>query len=109
MKISQLLTKESKWCKGALARDKNGKPINCLDIKYFDKGGTIDFGKNAVAYSLMGAISHCYFYDDHDSVLEKLHQAMRTVLRKDMSVADFNNHEQTRFEILKEVIAEAGV
>lgn len=109
MKINQLLSKESKWCKGALARDKNGKPINCLDIKYFDNGRDIDYGKNAVAYSLYGAISHVYQYDDHENVLDKLHAAMRKVFGKDMVLAVFNDSEKTTFKMVKKVIEEAEV
>lgn len=110
MKIAQLLSKESKWCKNALAKDKNGKAVNCLDVLYLDQGRrTFDLGKNAASFSLYGAVCKCYDYDDHENVLEKLHQAMRKILGKDMVLAEFNNSDKTIFENVKAVIIEAGV
>ena len=110
MKIKELLFNEKKWTQGALARDKNGKAISCLDIKYLDGGRTqIDFGKNATSWSLPGAISICYDYDERDKVLEKIHSAMRGVLNKDMYISAFNDHENTTFQDVKKVVLEAGV
>ncbi len=109
MKISQLLNKEQKWIKGTLARDGNGKQINCLDILYLDQGRrTLDLGRKAVAWSLYGAIATCYVYDDHENVLDKIRQVMRG-LGTNMHIAAFNDHESTTFEIIKKIIQEAGV
>lgn len=109
MKINQLLRKDTKWAQGALARDKQGNPVNCLDLKYFSNGKTYDLAKHAVSFSLHGAICKCYDYDDHEQVADKIHNAMRHVLGKDMPIAHFNDDEKTTFEDIKRVIAEAGV
>lgn len=109
MKIQQLLTKESKWCKGALARDKNGKSINCLDVKTYAGGKEIDFGKNAVAWSLPGAISICYSQDDHENICDKIHAAMRGLRIKHEYISQFNDAENTTFDQVKWVIEDAEV
>lgn len=109
MRVSQLLSKENRWTKNALARDGNGKAIDCLDLIHFHNGHTLDLGKNAVAYSILGAIAHCYSPDDHEQVLDKIHSAMRKVLNDDMYIAKFNDAETTTFEDVKKVIEIAGV
>jgi hypothetical protein len=110
MKISQLLSKESKWTKGALARDKDGKIISCIDTLYVDQGRkTFDLAKKAASWSLYGAIFRCYDWDDHEQVTEKLHSAMKKILGEDMYIARFNDHEKTNYSKIKQVVEEAGV
>lgn len=109
MKINQLLKKESKWTKNALARDKHGNVISCLDVKYFSNGKTLDLAKHAVSFSLYGAICTCYDYDDHEHVVEKIRNAIKKVIGKDTYIAKFNNNEKTTFEDIRKVIEEAGI
>lgn len=110
MKINQLLSKENRWCKDALARDKDGKSVPTLDIRYYDQGRRpLDLGQKAYSFSLYGAICKCYEYDDHERVVDKIHQALKKVIGRDMVIAVFNNHEQTTFEQIKKVIQEAEV
>jgi hypothetical protein len=110
MKIVQLLNRDTKWCQHALARDGNGKPINCLDVLYLDQGRrTLDLAKNAKSFSLYGAICHCYGEQDHEQVADKIHEGMRKVLGKDPWIAEFNDDEKTTFEDVKAVIQAAGV
>lgn len=109
MRISQLLHKESNWCQGALARDAHGKAIHCLDLIHFYNGHTLDLGKDAVAYSIPGAISYCYTYDDHEQVLDKIHSAMIKVLGDNPYISVFNDSEKTTFADVKKIIDIAAV
>jgi hypothetical protein len=74
MKISELLCDESKWTKGALARDKFGNSIHPHD-------------KNAVCWCLLGATSKCYAKSGK-------FKTMFDVLSASLidSIADFNDH-----------------
>jgi hypothetical protein len=47
MKVSKLLNKSSKWCKGAWAKDETG-------------GTVLPWHSTAAKYSLLGAIQFCY-------------------------------------------------
>ena len=47
MKVSELLTDETKWCQGAYARDIHGQEVSYYSLK-------------AVRYCLTGAILQCY-------------------------------------------------
>lgn len=47
MKIKELLDKQEKWTKGAMARDKNGQSV-------------ASYHKKAICWCLNGALNHCY-------------------------------------------------
>ena len=109
MKINQLYSKENKWTQHVIARDKDGKSVPSLDIKYSSNGQVLDYGKNAVAFSLYGAICRCYDYDSHEYVADKLRRAIQAVTGKNFAIAEFNNLEQTTFADVKKVVEKAEV
>lgn len=106
MKITSVLTKENKWTKNCLARDKDGKPMTSLDTFFlakFDKDGNIyyqEFHQDelAASFSLQGAVIHCYPIDDHEHVMNKLSQAISSYSKKKLYVAQFNDHPDTTYE-----------
>ncbi len=63
MKIKQLLSKKSRWCKRMFAQDQNGVAVS---------SGSPD----AVSWCLLGAVNKCYEHGEAHSALRKLIQAL---------------------------------
>lgn len=105
MKISNLLYKEDKWTKNALARNKDGKPIESLNICHFANGVSKDPSKDAYSFSLYGAAAHLYSGEGLQDVLIKLGNAARLHSGKRVWLAEFNDSTSTTFEDIKKVLA----
>jgi hypothetical protein len=82
MKISELLTDEGKWTKGALARKSNGNICSPND-------------SDAVKWDLLGAAIKCH-HDDLDSIIGRILKSRN--LNKYSSIARWNDLKETSFE-----------
>lgn len=67
MKICQLLNRKSKWCKGAEARDRQGKPVPALS-------------KSAVEWDLVGAAVKCYRGNKFNRAMDAIRDAAETMV-----------------------------
>ena len=65
MKIAELLSDETKWCKGANAKNKDGLAVS---IK----------SPTAVSWCLIGAVRYCYDPTERWNITRLLYKALRT-------------------------------
>jgi hypothetical protein len=108
MKISRLLLNEDKWTKNALARKKDGTPIPSLNIIHKD-GKEIDPSREAVCWSLYGAIVHLYNGDGQQEVFLKLGDIIRKYKSQKIYLAQFNDSSETSFEDIQAVLELANL
>jgi hypothetical protein len=108
MKISRLLLNESKWTKGCLGRDKNGNPINSFNILHCD-GKEVDLGKDAVSFSLYGAVVRLYQGDGQAEVFLKLGEAVRRYSGRKIWLAQWNDEQETTFADIQAVLELANL
>lgn len=98
MKVRELLSDESKWTKGYYARDKY------LHLVSYDD-------PQAVKFCLMGALDKCY--DDYDQWKEALDRLITAVSEKTgipyLTLPAFNDHPDTKFSDIQEVLAQADI
>lgn len=100
MKIRELLTDESKWTKGAAARDASGEPVLCND-------------PSAVAWSLDGALEA--LYGDWIDLFSPAKPIRYAILRhaglKEGSdhVSEWNDHKKRKFSEVKALIEEMDI
>ena len=95
MKPSEFLTDESKWIKGALAKDKNG---NYCDVLH----------SHGECYCLLGLLFK--FYRGSDFFNKE--QNLRNIITDKTgigSITRFNDHPNTIFQDIKEVLIQAGL
>lgn len=88
MKIRELYSDSSKWIKRALARNKSGTEVDYND-------------ETAVQWCLIGALHHCYGYKG-DKWLPPFSLLIKEF--PDRDIVDFNNHPDTTFEQVKELV-----
>jgi len=94
MKVSDILCDESKWTKGALAKDKNG---NKVDIHCPD----------AVCYCIMGAFGKAREFKNS---IHKVWDSIYNIYgNKYKDIPDFNDSSDTTFEDIKKVLERAGL
>lgn len=96
MKIKELLTDESRWCKGHVARNKYGEKE---DIE----------SEQAVCWCLSGAIGKCYPYKDRNAISLKIRDAIVKHLGYVLGTIAFNDDKKTTFEDVRKVIELADV
>ena len=96
MKISDILTDESKWTRGVFARNENDDPVDSLS-------------KEAVKFCLIGAANRACYESNSSDVrsIDRLHQIV--VKRGYTSVSMFNDASDVTFSDILEVIKEADV
>lgn len=99
MTVAEVLAREECWIKGSLALDASGTETDPCD------GG-------ATCWCLMGALDAAYLSGDRDratwlSAMRKLDAVVSG--RGYVTIASFNDHKSTTFEMVQEVIREAGV
>jgi len=94
MKISELLTDESKWCKVGQATDSNGNrvPWNSSD---------------AVAWSLLSAISNCYTGEEYYAIRDAV--ALEVTGRADGSLIPWNSAPERTFADIKALITKLNI
>lgn len=101
MKIKELLSDESKWTKGWVARDSDKTPVNALSEK-------------AVCWCLEGAVRKCY---SSETILcptaeyfVKMNELSDAVHKKyAVSVPGFNDDDNTTFEQVKQLVEELDI
>lgn len=91
MKISQLLNRESKWCKRVSAKDARNRRVDALSAK-------------AVQWCLLGAVKKCYPVDEQDGAIFKL-KAAANIHRGFLSVWQ----DEQEWPKVRAVIRKAGV
>ena len=96
MKIRELLSDETKWCKKALARDKNDEKID------------VD-SKHACKWCLYGAMCKCYnINEEFNDVREKIYNQL-TKKRNMVTISQWNDCCSTYFKDVKELIDELDI
>lgn len=108
MKLSKFFHNESKWTKGCLGRDKEGRAINSFNIIHRD-GREIDLGKDAVSFSLYGAVARLYSGDGQSDVILKLGDAARAYTGRKVWLAEFNDSSETTFADIQAVLELANL
>jgi hypothetical protein len=105
MKVKDLLTDESKWCKNLPAVDKEGRQ-------------TTTRSPTACKWCLMGAIVKCYvetrppFYESYCAARYKVLNAIREIhgnLYEEGYISLFNDGPKTTFAEIREVLERADV
>lgn len=104
MKVRELFSSREKWTKGALARDKDGKPISSRS-------------DSITAFCLLGAIGHCYSFEETILILQRivtelyppdfitLHPRtpiLPSALARTVSI--WNDNSQTSFDMVKALV-----
>lgn len=104
MRLASFFSYPSIWTKGAAARDKKGNPYNLNEFRKKD----FDDGNRLESFSLYGAIAFLYSHEkepeSREKNLQKLKAAIRKYSGKNYSVAEFNDHPETTFEDIKNVL-----
>ena len=100
MKVKELLSDESKWTKGVLARTADGTACSPTS-------------QHASCFCLLGAIDHCYAGSpcQIDISIVKLKRAIGRVVKHTpipMTISQFNDYHAT-FEDLKKAIEIADI
>src|SRR5574337_1253637 len=90
LKVIDILTSPSKWCKGYFAKDKRGIKISERDEK-------------AVRFCLVGAIHKCYEDDKSRKIFERILKTLRKEGKFTFS-SDFNDSPKTRFADVRRLI-----
>ena len=93
MKIKELLSDESKWTQGCMARDEQDVLVPV-------------FSDNAVCWCLGGAVVKCYFTHERDRIGERLRKALPSPFA---GITQFNDNEQTTFHDIKTLLELADV
>lgn len=109
MKISNLLYREDRWIKGALAKSKDGTMLQNLNIYHFDGGKEIDPSVQCVAYSLQGAIVRLYSGDSQGDMFIRLGNIVRNYFGQKVYLAQWNDDPATSFQDVKNVLKLAGL
>ena len=91
MKISELLTDETKWCKMACAKDKDGNLVN-------------ELSDTAVKWSLHGAIWKCHSDNNMMKVIIKIHDYMG-----EKYLWQWNDAPERTFEDVRKLIEELNI
>ena len=96
MKVYELLSDESKWTKGARARNRYG--------------GELDFGeKGAKCWCLSGAICTCYpSLSKRKIILNKVYEVLYSS-GKIMSITMFNDDPNTTFENVRSLCLQLDI
>ena len=92
MKVRDLLTDESKWCKLDYARNKFGKGIDCDH-------------PNACSWCLVGAIRKCY-PDEH---YDKVRMMYRLPVIQPSGVTGWNDAPERTFAEVRKLIEELDI
>jgi hypothetical protein len=92
MTLQELFTDETKWCKGAVARDANGYPV-------------LSDSPSAVCWCLYGGIEICY-PDDFYAAESKFTDALPEGF---LEVSQFNDDDETTFADVRAAIERAGI
>lgn len=91
MKVHELLTDETKWCKGDLALDSNKKPVSPTD-------------ESAVCWCMLGAMCRCY-----PDKLDKVHDLLSKHLHLSrISISHFND-DCTNFEKVRQIFLDLDI
>lgn len=90
MKVSQLLSRPSRWGKGYLAKDSKGRPVGPLD-------------PSAIKFCLDGAIERCYKTDSR--------RVTRILLNliEGPSISHFNDAPNRRFRDIRALLKKAKI
>jgi hypothetical protein len=104
MKVRDLLSDESKWCKGPTAVDKEGNP-------------TFPLSSTACKWCLAGAIAKCYaegsaFRDTYRTPIDKITNIIHEIhgsSRRGTSYVTFNEASETTFAEIREILERADV
>lgn len=112
--IGGLITKPDKWTKGALGRTKEGRAVQNFDVLFTSNPWTgeseeRDFAEGVKAFSLHGALVHCYDIDRREQICDKLRKAIIQYTGKSLHVAEFNNLPETTFKDVQTVVRIANV
>jgi len=104
MKVCELLSDETKWTKGAFARDVKG--VECSPNTWV-----------AQSWCLLGAISKCYGYvpisdgfspTPCENAIRQLRNALRRVHGRNV-ITDWQDDPETTFEMVQELLKEANI
>jgi hypothetical protein len=109
MRISRLLYREDKWCKGCMGITKNGIHLQQLNIVHYENGHTLDPSKEIVAYSLYGAITHLYNQDTQNEIFQKVGNAIREYTGVKIYLAEWNDLPTTTYKDVMAVLRKAGL
>ena len=86
MKIRELLSDESKWCRGSLSLDKEGNKIDPIDSQ-------------ACCWCLYGACMKCY--DFYNNIIEKI------LIKIGCYIDDWN--DKSTFQEVKNLVEELDI
>lgn len=90
MKVSELLTDETKWCQGCHARDQRGHEVRWNS-------------PDACCWCLLGALNLCYAH-------RKLKVAYSVVRHlRGVGVAEWNDASERTFEDVRQLIVEMDI
>jgi len=109
MKISNLIYKEDKWCKGCLVTTTDGRKLQNLNIHHFEGGKEINPASAYISFSLYGAIAYLYSGDGQGDVAIKLGDAVRKYTRSNTYLAAFNDDMSTTFKDIQNVLKIANL
>ena len=90
MKIKELLSDSSKWCKDVLAKDKNGQPIDYAN-------------ENACKWCLGGAIALCYTGKRYVKICKIVESQIPG------TIPEWNDEEGRCFEDVKRLVEELNI
>jgi hypothetical protein len=98
VKIKELLSDESKWCRGAFAKDKDGFPIT-------------ESHQDACKWCLAGAGYFCYgIVDWENEVGPRAWAAIRKLTGlEEVSASRWNDDPNTKFEDVRKLIEELDI
>jgi len=109
MKISNLIYREDKWCKGCLATTKEGRKLQNLNVHHYDGGREINPASTCVSFSLYGAVVHLYGGNGQGDISARLGDAVRKYTKSNVYLAAFNDDESTTFEDIQNVLKIANL
>jgi hypothetical protein len=92
--VNAVLSDENKWCKGALARNKNKRSV-------------LPYGRSAQSWCLIGAVEHILGrnWPRVREVLSELNAAINEFAApSQFGVLDFNDARDTGFQDIKEIL-----
>lgn len=96
MKIQELLSDESKWTKGEMARNIDGDQVG------YDN-------PTAVCWCLLGAINKCYPYEKRETIRQKIFNFINDSLLCEKGITGFNDSPKITFSDVKNLITELDI
>jgi hypothetical protein len=92
-----------------MAITKNGLRLQNLNVYHYENGHTVDPCKEAVAYSLYGAITHLYNQDSQNEAFQKIGNAIREYTGAKIYLAEWNDLPSTTYKDVMHVLKKAGL